>query len=137
MKPLERVDRLVVHHSASNPKTTTVETLYQWHVVERKWSDIGYHWVITADGKVHPARPLTRQGAHAPKVNSHSWGVCVVGDNTKTGWGWNQDQEEALLTLIEAVEFLVPGIIVLGHRDTGQATECPGLDVQAWLKGIL
>lgn len=137
MKPLSSVEYLVVHHSASNPRTTTLGTIREWHVVERGWDEVGYHWVITDDGHIHSARPLTKQGAHAPKVNSQSWGVCVVGDNTKIGWAWNEDQETALLDLIDAVEKIVPGIKIVGHRDTGQATECPGLDVTKWLAGVI
>ena len=137
MKALESIDLLVVHHSASDPRTTTIETIRRWHVDERGWDAIGYHWVITADGHTHSTRPLTKQGAHAPKANSRSWGVCVVGDNTKDRMRWNEDQETALLDLIEAVQRLVPGVKVLGHRDTGQATECPGLDMAQWLAGVI
>lgn len=136
MKPLAEVRRLVVHHSASDPRTTNVETIRRWHVVDNGWEGIGYHWICTADGHVHSTRPLTKQGAHAKLANADSWGVCVVGDNTKPGREWNAAQEAALLDLIEAVEKLVPGIEVLGHRDTGQATECPGRDIRAWLKGV-
>lgn len=137
MTPLAGLKYLVVHHSASPRDTTSVETIRRWHVEDRKWNDIGYHWVITADGKVHTGRPLTRQGAHAPKVNSLSWGVCVVGDNTKPGQRWNEAQEDSLLDLLGAVRLLQPDIEVIGHRDTGQATECPGLDIKTWLNGVL
>lgn len=135
MKPLERVEMLVIHHSASDPRTTTVETIRNWHVIDNGWSDIGYHWVITADGKINPGRPLTLQGAHAKLVNDRSWGVCVVGDNTRPDRRWNDAQENALLDVIESVLKLIPDVRILGHRDTGQATLCPGLDVRAWLDG--
>jgi len=141
MKALRSVEFLVVHHSASNPNTTTVETIYEWHTDPNRkggpFEGIGYHWVITGDGHTHSTRPITMQGAHAPKVNSRSWGVCLVGDNTKDGMRWNEDQETALLDLIEAVQRIVPGIKVIGHRDTGQATECPGLDMAKWLAGVI
>lgn len=136
MTLLKEVRRLVVHHSASDPKTTSVETIRKWHVEGNGWSGIGYHFVITAEGHIHATRPMTVQGAHAKLANAHSWGVCVVGDNTKAGREWNEDQKAGLLDLIEAVETLVPSIEVLGHRDTGQATECPGLDIRAWLQGV-
>lgn len=134
---MKAIKYLVVHHTASPRDTTTVDQIRKWHVADRGWSDIGYHWIITSDGKLHAGRSPVIQGAHAPKVNSESWGVCVVGDNTKPDQRWNALQEETLLTLIDAVEFLVPQIKIIGHRDTGQATECPGLDVESWLKGVI
>lgn len=125
---------LVVHHSASPRETTSVETIYGWHVRDRGWADIGYHWVITADGEIHPARPLTMQGAHAPKVNPESWAVCVVGDNTRNSEKWSPAQCYSLVRLISAIRLLLPDVEVIGHRDTGQATACPGLDVREWMK---
>jgi N-acetylmuramoyl-L-alanine amidase len=137
MKALGSVKKLVVHHSASNPATTTVELIRRWHVTDNGWDDIGYHWIITADGRVHTGRSPVMQGAHAPLANSSSWAVCVVGDNTRREWGWNHVQESSLLDLIEAVQFLIPGVEILGHRDTGEATLCPGIDIREWLKGIM
>lgn len=136
MTPLTAVKYLVVHHSASRRDTTSVDDITKWHK-DRGFSTCGYHFVVEASGAIRPGRSLTKQGAHAPKVNALSWGVCVVGDNTKPDEKWNEAQEEALLNLVDAVELLVPGIVVLGHRDTGQATECPGVDIRAWLRGII
>lgn len=125
---------LIVHHSASPRDTTSVETIRRWHVQDRGWADIGYHWIITGDGVLHPGRPLTMQGAHAPKVNPESWGICVTGDNTNPDQRWNGLQEFTLVKHITAVRFLLPEIDVRGHRDTGQATACPGLDIREWMK---
>lgn len=134
MKPITTIKYLVVHHSASPRNTTTVDLIHKWHVEDHGWDDIGYHWVITGDGKTHACRNLSKQGAHAPKVNPISWAVCVVGDNTKPDQSWVTAQEHSLLTLIDAVEFLIPDIQILGHRDTGEATLCPGLDIKTWLE---
>ena len=55
---------VVVHHSASDPRTTTVEKIDQWHK-EKGWDGIGYHFFIDGEGVVHAGRPLGKQGAHA------------------------------------------------------------------------
>lgn len=134
MKPLADVKRLIIHHSAS-PRETTIETLRSWHLA-RGFSEIGYHRVIDGNATLHPTRPLTIQGAHALGCNHDSWGVCVMGDNTREDRRWTEAQIQILERVVDAACELVPGLVVCGHRDAvggKTATECPGLDVRALL----
>ena len=81
---------IVIHHSASprgywqGDKWLPInsEIIKRWHVEERGWSDIGYHYVILADGKIEQGRPINRIGAHtrAGKRNYTSIGICLVGN---------------------------------------------------------
>jgi len=125
--------RLIVHHSASS-LDTTVEQIRDWHVSGNGWSDIGYHFIVTADGAVHQGRPIPRMGAHARGSNRDSIGVCLVGDNLDPENRWTPEQIDSLHRIIGAAEILFPGIEILGHRDVG-ATECPGLDVRRLIYG--
>ena len=54
-------------------------TIKKWHVDERGWSDIGYHFVIRRNGLVEAGRDIKLSGAHARQVNGTSVGVCMVG----------------------------------------------------------
>ncbi len=45
----------------------------------RGFTDIGYHWYITRDGKIHKGRDEAKIGAHTTGQNSHSIGVCYCG----------------------------------------------------------
>lgn len=134
MHTLMQIKRLIIHHSAS-PRETTVEQLAEWHKA-RGFSAIGYHRVIDGNGKLHATRPLTIQGAHALGCNHDSWGICVMGDNTREDRKWSEVQIEALARFVDACAEIVPGLVVCGHRDAvggKTATECPGLDVRALL----
>lgn len=130
---LEGITHLVFHHSAS-PLSTTVNEIRRWHL-NRGWVDIGYHRVILANGSRVPGRPLLMAGAHARGHNRTSIGVCIVGDNTIEARRWTKHQWVAAREERDMWESLIPGIIVCGHRDLGAATECPGLDVNRWLRG--
>ena len=134
MEHLGQVSNLIVHHSASPRDTTTVEKIREWHKA-RGFEDVGYHWVIESNGEIRQGRLPTVKGAHCKGRNFDSWGVCVVGDNTKPLEAWNLSQEDALLSVIRAVRVMVPGIQIFGHREVqGASTECPGLEFQTWLK---
>ena len=79
------INSIIVHCSDSNIKShDNIETIRKWHVDERGWSDIGYHYVITQDGVVHEGRPLSRRGAHARGHNVGSIGICLTGKSLFT-----------------------------------------------------
>jgi len=130
---MRSINTLVVHCSASH-QNATVDDIRRWHVDERGWSDIGYHYVISADGVIHKGRPVERAGAHVRKRNHDSIGVCWIGgykgiDNRTDA------QRLALRHLI--TELLVEHEIDLeeikGHRDfDGVKKSCPNFDVQKW-----
>jgi hypothetical protein len=128
-----KVEQLIFHHSASR-RSTTPDEIRMWHVEGNGWSDVGYHWLIDASGKVHVGRDPSVVGAHAPP-NEGRLGVCVIGDNTRESEKWNDDQWEALADLVDACLVVWPGIELLGHRDTKE-TECPGLETAEILRKL-
>lgn len=127
--------RLLVHHSASSLHTTIAD-VRRWHVEERGYADIGYHWVIHQDGSIHRGRPTWVVGAHDLGENTNTLGVCGVGDNTTTTDRWTMAQRIAL------VELMVSCRVVYGsefgfarHSDDEPPetpTECPGLSEGEW-----
>ena len=127
------IDLLVIHHTAS-PRTATLEEIARWHAL-RGLEGIGYHHVIGADGMVRSGRALERPGAHASGHNTHSIGVCVVGDNTLPEHAWLDVQIDSLVLYVRWFRIFFPRALVLGHRDlSGASTLCPGLDVRKLLE---
>ncbi len=74
-----KVQKLVIHHSASNRATTKKADIARWHK-ERGFSQIGYHKIIEGNGAIVNGRSENIQGAHAKGANQGSLGVCVVGN---------------------------------------------------------
>ena len=130
---MNKIEELIIHHSASR-RNVSVATIRKWHTDPKPqgngWDDIGYHYIITANGKLHVGRPLPRTGAHAPP-NSKRIGCCVTGDNTNPAHAWVEPQLVTLRQLVAAVRLLWPQIKVKGHRQVMRPgyTECPGLDI--------
>lgn len=54
--------------------------MQHFHQDDRHWNDIGYSFGIGSDGRVYTGRGWDVVGAHAPKYNNRSIGVCVIGD---------------------------------------------------------
>lgn len=116
-----------------------VAEIRRWHVQERGWRDIGYHWVIDRDGAVAPGRRETEIGAHVEGHNRGTIGICLLG-----GFGAKADDPfEKNFTAAQAatVRRLVGEIKgrtairnVSGHNDYA-AKACPGFRVGTFLSG--
>lgn len=119
---------VIVHHSATSEGNVT--SFRKYHVEVNKWSDIGYHYVITngrggPDGEVQEGRNILFTGAHAEGRNEDSIGVCLVGDFTKSKP--TTAQIDALYKLLRELmeKYPIAPERILGHNEVA-ATQCPG-----------
>lgn len=128
----EDIRYAIIHHSATDEGNVAI--FRKNHIEEKKFSDIGYHYVICnghggPDGKIQEGRHILFAGAHAVGRNDDSVGICLVGDFTKTKP--TSLQMEALYKLLRELMGKYPITFdrVLAHKEVS-ATECPGsLDV--------
>lgn len=123
--------RIIVHCSASpDGKNISVDEIKQWHL-EKGFNDIGYHYVITTDGKVHEGRSLLLEGAHCEGANFDSIGICIVG-NTR----FYASQLASLRTLVLGLcwQNKIPQWEVHGHylfpSAIKQGKTCPNIPIQ-------
>lgn len=71
-----QVNKIIVHCTATpEGRDVTVDEIRRWHVEEKNWSDIGYHWIVTLNGTLERGRPEHIQGAHAKGFNKNSIGL--------------------------------------------------------------
>lgn len=101
-----------------------------YHQNSRGWCDIGYHFVVDADGVIYRGRTTTsRTAAHAVNQNTGNLGVALMGSYSS-----NEPPQVALDGLAATFAFLANtwGITVnadtlRGHRQwSSQSTNCPG-----------
>ena len=132
------IDEIIVHCSATKPDMDIgVDVIRDWHVHERRWTDVGYHFIIKRDGSVDDGRPVSKIGAHARGHNEESIGVCLVGGvdaSNKPDSNFNIKQLNALVSLVIHLKSEFPEIDkVTGHRDYSNMKACPCFDVEALL----
>lgn len=81
---------MIVVHCSDSPDDNykvDVNTIRGWHMNERGFKDVGYHFVITRDGTIQVGRKENGDlvlagdeiGAHTVGYNSKSIGICWVG----------------------------------------------------------
>jgi len=133
-----KIKYLVVHHSASPRKKTTVSKIISWHK-SRGWDHIGYHRVIGRDGTIASTLPLEKEGYHVWGRNDDAIGICVAGNF--------QDEhpiQAQIDTLAHALtslckKFGLKSSKIYAHRQLslpGHGTACPGNNLYKLLPGI-
>lgn len=142
MRPLNEI---IVHCTATRPnwwanRTTTekVAEVRRWHVEERGWADIGYHYLIDRDGTVAEGRSVYRVGAHVKGHNTGTIGVSLFGGHggaadDQFSDHFTPEQDAALRRLLTDLCERWPTIDkISGHSDYA-AKACPCFSVQQWL----
>lgn len=149
---------LIVHHLGEMPLSfdddKAVEIIDGWHRA-KGWLGIGYHKLITRDGKVLQGRPDTVIGSQAYGANQYSLGILVIGDFRRVPPGSVQLSALINTLAIVAGRHGIPAGVcncnavkkrnhyhIIGHRDVaeyfpdGAPSDCPGDALYALLPGI-
>ncbi len=132
----------VIHHTVTpnDPQDPAyiVRAIYQYHAISRGWGDIGYNFLIDAQGNVYEGRKGGdgAVGIHAGDYNYGSIGIALMGDYRTVEM--TPAMKEALVALMawEADRFGINPLQssffvhrdfpnVVGHRDLW-STVCPG-----------
>lgn len=140
-----RYDRITVHHSTFPTRElgsmSLAETGDAVHLIQlghmgtdRRYGDIGYHFLIDPRGRTFEGRNLRYQGAHSSGANNvGNIGICLLG---------NFEQERPTPAALESLERLVGELCkqhkvarsrVYGHQEL-KATECPGRYLMSWVE---
>ena len=133
---------LVLHCSATRLSNDfTVSKLRATHVNGNGWSDIGYHYYVTKDGKVHTCRPEDQVGAHVKGFNQKSIGICYEGGLLEDGTPADTRTAEQIRSLHFLLKDLIrkyPEAEIVGHRDLlkYRTKACPCFDARKYYRYI-
>lgn len=131
---MREINEIILHCSATKEgKEYHARHIDTWHRA-RGFAKIGYHYVITLDGKLEKGRALDEVGAHALGHNLNSIGICYIGGlddcgnpkDTRT----NQ-QKFALSCLLTQLHARWPHARIIGHCEVAKKA-CPCFDVSEY-----
>jgi hypothetical protein len=74
---------VILHHTAgynqSDDFAGVVRYYWDFHVNTNGWDDIGYNWLIDANGVIYEGRGVDVQGAHFSCMNGATTGIAMIG----------------------------------------------------------
>jgi len=130
---------IIIHHTATSRDTTTFQAIESGH--KARWSYfvselgfcMGYHYLITGNGKITQARVDEEGGAHTIGWNEKSIGICLTGNfqNEQV----SQKQLKSLTELLARLckKWSIPRTMVFGHQEKS-ATLCPGTNLMKFIE---
>ena len=141
LRNCRQYDRLTVHHTGSDEPVfikkdddavEALNNILQGHL-ERKFEDIGYHFVIDYTGKVWEGRSIKYEGVHVQNQNEGNIGIALFGSfeiQEPSG-----EQLDSLFRLISGLRriYSIKLHRIFGHKDIGK-TLCPGVHLYKQLE---
>lgn len=79
-RDLDGVNAIIVHQTDGLDKgLDSVYSAAQYHVNSKGWGGIGYHFMVTDDGKIYQTNKLETRSYHAGGENTRSVGIAITG----------------------------------------------------------
>lgn len=141
--PLGNVYRMAIHHTESPTvdklsPAARMRQIQSYHMDVKGWCDIGYHYLISRDGRIWEGRPVAQLGSHAGGANTGNVGVALMGSHDTTPI--TETQIDSVAQIIRAVagayNLAIDRSVIKGHRQYKE-TSCPGNKLMAQLDGIV
>ncbi len=140
--------RMAIHHTFTPPSSSggyeaRIRSIQAYHQDTRGWCDIGYHFLVTEDGRVWEGRPVDTMGAHVSGNNTGNIGISWVGCFQKGACDGISSSNVPTDAAIEGAGHVMNALAkkfgisptsadMKGHRDhPGASTECPGDGLEA------
>jgi len=129
----DKIDRIIIHHSASPAGKFTVYDFARWHIDPKGRLNaprIAYHFCIEPDGTIYQTNKLTSISWHT--INANATGIGIVLNGNFENEQPSDAQRKSLKNLIKFLtDKFNKKLAVYGHREIqGNATACPGRNVK-------
>ncbi|MCX7746065.1 MAG: N-acetylmuramoyl-L-alanine amidase [Clostridia bacterium] len=126
----------IAFHSTDRSQSEGIKALQTFHQEERKWSDLGYHFVINGSGTIYEGREIHIKGCHVAGANTGKIGISMMGNFQDKGFFRNLVDDELTSPTTQQMLSLKQLVRVVdcnywidkagGHRDFDSSRQCPG-----------
>ena len=124
-----KIKRIIIHHSlTADGKMVNWGAIRRYHVKQRGWHDIGYHYgieLVDYDYEILVGRFECITGAHVRGHNKDTLGICVVGNWDKLKVPKQQWDKAILLVQDILKRHSLKASDVYGHCEFARKS-CPG-----------
>lgn len=131
---MRKIKYIAVHCTASRQTWTVADLKKEFK--RKGWQNPGYHYVITADGKIHMMLSPDKVSNGVQGYNYCAVNVAYVGginpQNVKEAVdNRTEAQKKSLINLLKRLRQMFPNAIIQGHRDFPKVSKaCPCFDAK-------
>lgn len=127
LRKLDKINTIIVHHSASKGGLFPPLTIAKWHIDPNgrlRAPGICYHFSIEQDGTIYQVNTLESIPWHAGPANNNSIGIELNG-NFEVEQPTDAQLHSLRWLTAQLEQKLAKNLIQKGHKEV-QATACPG-----------
>lgn len=142
---MKKISYIIIHCSATRATMNIdKEDIVRWHIKERGWAQVGYHYLIRRDGTIRELVKLNDDNYISPEeiangavgYNNCSVHICLAGglhDNGAPTNNFAAIQFTNLASLLKELKSKYTDAKIIGHNQIANKA-CPCFDVQLFLK---
>lgn len=134
---MRNIKYIAVHCTASSQKITIEGLLKEFK--RKGWKNPGYHYVVSADGKIHQLLAEDNISNGVKGYNSITINIAYVGGidtNGKPTDNRTDAQKTSLRSLLKILHKKYPTAVIQGHRDFSPDLNKDGkITPNEWVKG--
>jgi hypothetical protein len=129
------IQRITIHHTATvlnKNARFSLRGMQRYHIMEKGWADIAYHYLIAPDGKIYEGRDATYRGSSSTDYElDRNLMIALIGNFEKYS-----PSASALLSLNNLVvnkllKYNLKPAAVYTHGEQAD-TLCPGRHLKNW-----
>jgi N-acetylmuramoyl-L-alanine amidase len=130
---MRNITHIVIHCTATG-QDATVDAIKRYWKEKLGWKQVGYHYIIEADGKETQLLTIAQPSNGVKGWNKSIINICYIGGVNKLGKPTDNRtdaQKRQLMTRLKALKTMFPQAIIQGHKDfPNVAKACPCFDAK-------
>lgn len=128
---MRTIKYIAVHCTAGSQKATVRDLELEFK--RKGWKAPGYHYVITADGKIHQMLDTEKVSNGVKGYNSVTVNIAYTGG--MYGDNRTDEQKKSLVCLLKLLRKRYPDAVIQGHRDFSPDLNGNGkIEKNEWIK---
>lgn len=141
---MRRIDYIAIHCTAT-PQSTKIDSIKNYWKNILKWSRVGYHYIIEANGNVVKLCDISEPTNGVAGFNRNSVHIAYIGGVDKTGRPLDNRTNEQKLSMIDLIRSIRNEVVlnqrtfpvIQGHKDFPKvAKACPSFDAKKEYESI-
>lgn len=136
---MRNITHIAVHCTATG-QDAKIESIKKYWKEKLGWKQVGYHYIIEADGKETQLLTIAQASNGVKGMNNSIINVCYIGGIDKLGKPVDNRtaaQKRQLVARLKALKTMFPDAVIQGHKDfPNVAKACPSFDAKAEYKNI-
>jgi hypothetical protein len=139
--------RFTIHHSegSAHANLQRIRNIQNYHMNDKNWLDIGYHFLISCEGLCFAGRDLHYKGAHVFGHNEGNIGICCIGCFETSRAHYTEITPAMTNKLAQLIARLsiyynidISSLSIKGHREYNKShTLCPGNIIINYLDDLI